>query len=475
MKTAVILTIGTRDVQVNVQNLKKLATPEEFEKLIFRNSGGAEILQARPTGRFILQKNLLGEVSIPIAKTAIDYVLLNQKEIDKIIFIVTNQDIEDVGERFFNTDTINYGKIIQTLIHQRFAKERIKIPEFSTIEIKENVAILDAMYELWKRKVTSNPILSIKEASKIYLCNQAGLDAINTALMLNCIDLFGDKIKILSVNERTGLCSELHFSNQYSYMQEKEKVFSLLSSYHYPAIADMKVNDTAKKIAEYAKQRIYFNFDECIKVLNTITSVEISPKIKEQYLLHAYDCKNRKDDSLIKELYINAKIKFEQASYVDFLLRFFRIVEEIAKQKALEFLKITNYDPYKWTSTINEILLNNSKLKDFIEIYEIVLPNGKKTPLDITKNSIPVFIAIIEFFEGKSELFNFLSAVTALTQLRNKSIGAHDFNPVSLEIIESEIQNFSISINDVFTYMDKYFSITENPFLKINELIVSKL
>lgn len=70
---------------------------------------------------------------------------------------------------------------------------------------------------------------------------------------------------------------------------------------------------------------------------------------------------------------------------------------------------------------------------------------------------------------------DFIDKIRPLSQLRNKSIGAHDFEPVSEDLIKQRLSKKGLSIVDVFIKLDNYLSIIENPFDRINQQILSLL
>ena len=122
------------------------------------------------------------------------------------------------------------------------------------------------------------------------------------------------------------------------------------------------------------------------------------------------------------------------------------------------------FNHLKWEKDLNRFLNQapNADLKNHLDNY--VLPDGRK--LIFTNATIPLLLAILAFFDPVA--YTDLSKLQGLSQLRNKSIGAHDFDPVSKKQIEKDLNAQGITISDMFTTLDKYLG-KPNFYLNLNQ------
>lgn len=463
-----IITVGTRDVQINEEFLNKTFPDINFNE--FKSFGW----NARPFGKFLNENfdKVKEKISLPIIDPCLQYLKNNHAVVHQGWLVVTDQS-ESVG-KVRDKDTLEFGAIIKKMIPRIFAFQNLT-PKFKTYPVNADVTFLDSMYNT----LSQSPIIKDLERDEsydtIYLLNQGGIDAINTSLLLNILKVAGKKLVHLSSDERSRNCFRINFAQKFIEESEIEKARSLVKHYNYAALGNLNLSDNVKKIAQYAHMRLQFDFASAINCLNSLTHYLRQFVIEQTIALDKMiNNRDKIEYELVRELYFNARIKFEQSSYVDFLLRFFRIIEFFCQKQAIELLKIENYNFKKWSGFIQDFMLNDTKgeaLKTYLSNQRI---NGN--PLDFKQPVIPVFIHIMKFFNHSETAL--LEQSLQLTALRNKSIGAHDFQPVSLEKINAVLSESHLTIKEVFTRFDKLFDLDfekDNPFNRINEAIFNEL
>ena len=440
---SLIITTGTRDIQSQKSDIEK-ALGNKITQQIFIND---KAIKARDGGKILFEnynkiKHLL---SFPIIKPTIEYLLCENKKIDLVILIATNQNPPHNG------DTLYFCKIIQMLLPVKYKN---KLPDIRIIEINENVTYLDSMYTFWKQQLGKKPFHLLGDAQAIYLHSMGGIDAINTGLTLNCLARYGKKVKVLYVNEKTQTCAPLEFSKLFLSDSEKRKALALLENYNYEAIAELEdLQDDVRIVAQYASHRLNFDFDNA-----SLALTKLSPSQRNiQETLLTETAKFKVQSNKTKELYWNMLIKFKQKNYVDFLLRFFRLYEELLKNKVLDLYNITGYTQHNWESAFIQVIENDSKLKDFLE--------SKKLDYQSNDPSTTLLLALLEYKQQDE----FFSKLQCLTQLRNYSIGAHAFEPVSSFLINEKLKKANIdNIEKVLEVLKTYLNVKDNPYDKLN-------
>lgn len=461
MAAILIVTLGTSDINIDKSFIEALASETEMSTLYHPKTGR---LLARPIGEFILKHydKLKKEVVFPILSPCFNFLKKNEIP-SKVILVVTNQE----HPIFSKQDTIHYAEIVKRLIPERLDKS-VEVEKI--IQITDNVTFLDNMYDWFGQVFNKKPLNHLSSFDTIYLLNQGGIDAINTALLLQIIPVAGDKLVHLAVSEQTYECHELEFSLQFMQQNEKIKLKSFVEQYDYAAIKTLNTASDIKNIAQYAQARLHFDFDSALLACQRISREQRSFQVKFINELNAIT--GEEQDSLIRELYSNAVIKVRQESYVDFLLRIFRITEHIAKSEVLKIMNISHkqYDFRKWSSTIEDFVIKpeNIDLKVFLDNYKL----GNDS-LDRSMANIKVFISILKYYNHST--LSILLATEALSQMRNKSIGAHDFQPVSRVLIEKKLEEHDTNLNQLLDEIGQFLNCQNNPFDEINKKILSLL
>jgi CRISPR-associated protein (Cas_Cas02710) len=477
-KTALIVTVGTRDIQFNPTELQGLIPAADFDKMYFTFPDGKKALSARHGGRILLNyaknnKKVAAALHIPIIQPILDYIFYNQDvSIDQLVLVATDQP-NTIEEKYRGADTLYFANCIKYLFEQRHGN---KIVSIETHNIAENVTYVDEQFTAWQTILEKTPFANIKACNTIYLCTQGGIDAINTGLMFSAILKYQNRLCLLGVNEQTKCATELHFPQQYLTISEKYRAEALLEAYDYSGVSKLSLPENVLIWSRYANARLLFDFDTCKKELQKLKNAD---KLRDKHLMQISAMqenradRNANNDLLLKEVYQNAKIKFKQEAYVDFLLRFFRVVEEMAREKALAYIPNYTYN-YARPETFKTFLdLDaNTALKTHFDTFKIKI-NGREVIADTARLGIPTFLVILFLFEP--EYAQKVDGLRVLSEMRNKSIGAHAFEPVSKENIEMGLAENNLTTREMFEILDDFFEIKNNPFDHINKHILTLL
>lgn len=465
MKTALIITLGTRDVTLNSEDLSYFFDKSEINT--FSNPKG--FLLARLFGQALLNKKMSSElkkkIELPIVKAGLEFVFGKIGVPTTIILVATDQKAEIVGDRFWQNDTYPFAQVLQQVIPFQFKK--FGAFDIRIEKVRDNVAYLDTMYDYFNTALNKKIWKPLVEYDEVFLLNQGGIDAINTALMLNCLNKYGEQTTLLSVNEHLGLCAKLDFAEQYLMDKERLRAISAIKKYRYAFIKNLTVPPIVKSLAAFGEHKLNFDFDEAERAL-----LDDFPRTQRTYrdqLIQTLHILRNSETGLLEELYENAKIKFEQEAYVDFLLRLFRILEGVTKQKVMQYLPFT-FNHLKWERDLQRFLNQpeNADLKNHLGNYS--LPDGR--PLILTNPSIPLLLAILAFIDPVA--YTDLSRLQGLSQLRNHSIGAHNFKPVSKKLIEKDLNTQGINVTDMFAILDKYLG-KPNFYITLNQQLEKHL
>lgn len=468
-----IATVGGRDISLSNAFKSKLfaSNPE-----LFKNP---ETPFPRKLGSFLNQndhwRSVIDEIGIPIILPAIRKTLELQGDhtaVDECCLVVTNQ----TDPKFIDTDTIEFGALIRNMLMDASfkVKQGVSVKSFlKPIQINQNPNYLDNQFDFFKKKLDipgDSFTAALGKSEKIYLCAQGGIDAINTALLLNLLNKYGDKVVPLNVNEGSGLVTPVQIFSRMNSDIQKKLIRRLIDRFDYSALLEFnECGNDFEKLAGYANARINFDFVAARRSLSQLDNRYSTEKAKLELDISI----EGDEEALTRELISNAEIKWQQGAYVDFLLRLFRILEQIGKLHVIKTLDGFIWSDNEWGTTLNEYLKTDDGLKAHLENYRINM-NGEQTPLRYsTKNpNIPIYIAIAEYFAKRNEtsglVWEILIKGQPLTILRNQSIGAHNFAPVSKHIIENILFNNNTSVEIVLTNLKKLFSISENPFSAIN-------
>lgn len=491
-----IITLGKRDVTLDGKVFDSIEYSEEYEDLKegFRDNHGKRTLSQR-YGGVIIHKSYdkyADRLGFPIVDHMIKYVLDCEQQIDKLYIVVTDQD----DDKHKNNDTVYFGEIIKTHLDKKF-KYAVKGKEFKII--KEDVADLGGTNDQFE-KFYDKKFKEVSDNDKLYIANNGGIDAINTAVLINGIMRFKTNCINLYLNEDKKNVHPIHFVNSFVLEVEKDKLKKLLENYDYVAALNIvsfnKELEKFKALIEIAKNRLYFNLDECKKIeidyYSQISKKDYIAREVDTALSEINEIEQNKLAS-IQELYINCRIKYFQEQYVDFLLRIFRLEEAIARRTVEEYIiyaSTNNDDKFSaMTKKINENKYlesyldscedkndelhwrNNCNIKILKEIIKFALMENKAANGETLINDGKIYQEV-----GK--VLELMDCLDCLSQLRNKSIGAHGFKGVSKAKIESELKNkCDKDIDYIFGIIENLINkkFQDSWYDKVNNTIISNL
>jgi hypothetical protein len=410
---ALIITIGTRDVQIDL-NILKEKFPEEYKNIVYEKNN---TLLARHAGEHIhkhfqeLQKHL----SFPIIQPTLEYLEGKAEHIDFILLIATDQ------EKPHQNDTCFYAEIIKRHLITKYTSLVKKVEIF---KVKSNeVTYLDKMYSYFSGTIPSNKhFKELSEHENIYLHLVGGIDAVNNAIRFNAIQFFGTKIKAeIHVNEEIKSAVLVHSVRNFLQQNDINTAQKMIQNYFYEGIRSLNfISEDIKNFAEYAHWRLMFDFKAAGYFLSKIQASEL----RDKHLEYMNNFNEENKTLFLRELFWNTHIKYTQKNYVDFLLRFFRLAEEFLIQEVLKIINIT-YEERKWGESFKEYLTQRPQMEDWLK--EKKLSYNTETPSTYLLRHILQFLT--ENNQYPKEDYEKISHLYDLKEMRNKGIGAHSFDP----------------------------------------------
>lgn len=467
MKTVLILTIGTRDVRVTNNYDEFVDEAIHVQTYTMKGESLLMFASTRDGGKTVAD-NLdayFPYLRLPITQPAVKYVLDRETTIDKVFFVVTDQQniIPKVEEKHTQKDTLHLASIIEYSIKKEFPQ--LTNTEFETMPIHKGVLEYDTMYKNFEATFREG-FLNVPEDSKVYIQPQGGIDAINFPLLLRCIERYPRTVH-LSKPEGQPFSLKLSFPDLFVQNLKKHKIVNALENFYYSAVVTLDHSEYLTDFAKFAYHLTALNFDAARGIIESFT--EENTDEKQRFILLQSQIHQLQNDkqARIKHLYLMAKIRCHQGAFDDFLIKIFTINEQLLIPKVKEIIGQTNSDIRPdWMRLINA----NAALKTYLDVQTY---NGYS--LNYRKPKRTVYRAIYDFkYAGNNPQFDELcDYLESLSLLRNKA--AHDVMSINRNAIEHELQQSShplASLERLIELADQYFDINAyGIFDEINDFV----
>lgn len=442
--TAAIITVGTRDVQI------------DLEKLSAHNSGGIPLMDnngkslARVTGQLINSHydSLKKELRFPIIEPFIKWLKHNEylAGLQQIVLVATDQNERQAA--FRDADSVEFANVLKKWLAEQLPN--ISQNEIKVLTVSKNVADLDRQYDAFQKLYNQKPLVQLKGVDSVFVMTQGGIGAINTAVMLHALNNFGASAEVVGVNMKEAAARRQTFSN--AFLKDRSRILGeqLIRNHNYSALKLLRISPTITQLAGYAEARLAFDFDaarmEAVQIDNgdlRDDAVDFLTQVEEN------------EWEKIKEVYRNAKVMLEKAQYIDFLIRVFRIVEGAAMYHSLKFLNKSDFEVYKWPEWFSAYLDEPAQapLKAYLA--------EKNVDVSRTPNTF-VWLKTWAFFDQVDQPF--FEKLQRLSTYRNNTIGAHGYSATSRVKIEEALSKVGLNLEEVITRLDAYFKLNDDEF-----------
>lgn len=459
MKKILFFNIGSNDIKIKGNKIENSNIREEGKK-IFEN-----------------YENEKSNLNFEIIQPFLD----EFKEIERVYLFVTNQ--EDV--RYRKSDTIYFGRIIKKWIEKKY-NLNVRIKEYGG-----NPTDISKVFNYF------SDFSKELDDSEMKICSlSGGVPTMNNSMFI-VFSSFFNNVEFYQVDRYTKEISCIPHKKTIVKEFVKKSSFEFLNNYNYLAIKRILLQNLIvgrEKIIhllDYAQNRLYFNFEEANKSLDNFLKY-LSSLEKKEFENYKINFKPNSKD-IIAELFWNMEVKLKNREYVDFLGRLFRFEEavlyylingayniDISKKENHQkfFKKIKNNASLK--NKLNEItykgqFLNLEKVNRPV-LFFILYENESKRKFIMTFDKINKYLFDEKKKKNEEKDKEYLKTTECLGDLRNRSIIAHGFQPVSKKIIEELYGNEIDSLRNDCEKVVSFFFKNEisNPFDKINTEI-SKL
>lgn len=478
-KNVLIVTVGTRDVQIDEAIAKQL--PAEIE--VNTNFGPPySFINPRYAGEYLLTHNEYDEyLQFPIISPVIEYLAQKDKKPDYLLLVVTNQTLAD--ERYRKNDTVHYGFIIEKKLSEIYPEI-----EFDNYELgfNEDVANLDALYTHFGKQRNDLLLVPPDQVSNVYLLPQGGIDQINMALTLKLTEHFRDKVSMLQITEE-GAIHERNFTRHFLKNLDSQKFQFLVSNYYYDSIHlllsesiykadgdnDMKL---LRPLVAFCHHKVNLNMQMAATALN-----EIRNKYPEEAALlfkNDYIPGNNKLEPYV-DLYLSCKMAYGQQNYKVFMQGTYALFENILRYiilstDELEDLIIANKKStehklnYKHTF-YNELQVycevTSQKMNEVLRYrdYQIILDYYLKSGHSLNEHFLRIY-KLRDFFNGTAKNW------------RNETL--HGMRPINKSILDQIFNSNgkTYTVNQLFDLLDPVFEVQGfGIYEKINAKIISLL
>ena len=481
MKNFLIITIGTRDVQLRKDLIEKpdsgfqIISGEDndhWKRLI--RAGEVELIASkahedfpnyfsadnRSIGKSLFENLDLFEevIELPLITPVIDSLLNSGKSIDNILLIYTDQqkglDSGIVKPKNFEKDTLHFKDIIENLLKKRFPEA-----EFKGYGITEKVTDIDYQYQHFAQ--ARDEFIEADDVNQIFLLPQGGIDQINQAVTLQLLQSFKTKVKLYQKAEEAE-ATELKFGQYFLYDLNKQKIEKHLRDYDFGMItSDLHPNDQVYHLAQFASK--------CLDLQYHLLKVNISNLNSYSHIIQKGG-----DENKLKDLYLSAKINYHQQKYTEFLWKVYTLNETLYKVEVKKVLgKLVDSkgrgSSSSWSVSLDE---KNPKFRRIISNHS--MPNGD--PIDSSRPNRQAFkilmtefvkAGLIEMSEHKLEIYEKLKdKLEALASGRNNI--AHKLGSTSLAQIEAALRpknksEIEYKTQDLLADLDALFELS-TPF-----------
>ena len=389
MKNYLVITLGTREIQLPVNKIEENdfeiieEKGEKFIKFFVQKKSNSSVrievrqpskefpdfytISPRTTGKIIDDNYILFRpiIDFPIVRPALEYLKQKEVNLDVIMLVYTDQEEAFKSEKvkFQNkeNDSVYYADIISKLIKEDFFFVNTEIHQFTIID---NVTDLGFQYDDFKR--INESLLYPDEVKQVFLYPQGGIDQINQALTLRLIESFGAKVKQLQKAEGADF-KELDFPSKFLGSLNKQKIIKHLADYDFGAIT--VGSKTITYLAQYANKRLNLDYGSLKAYSNIFKQIQY----KNEVLDFPID-----NNEKLKDLYLSAKIYYRQGKLKDFLWRIFTVFENYTKVPIEKQFGDTDWlrkKEFEWKEYLKKI---DANLIEYLQNTEIIIGNYKQ-------------------------------------------------------------------------------------------------
>ncbi len=391
-------------------------------------------------------------------------------EIAEIVLIVTDQGRSPYSEQ----DTLFVGEIIARKVKQRYGCDQIAIKKYegNPVEFEQ---IFPYMTRLLGQYAGDGTLKII--------CNSGGTPQMKQALLLLATNLFARReMEAYQVDEKTAAVLEVNVADTLRAQFVKRACKEFVKNYDYAAaLTLLKENGMQhpqlNPLLQYGKSRLTFDFDTAKKQLDLLRNQVSTLEYRDHYAVWELQIQQRGEK--IVELYRNLLVQCKRQNYVEFISRLFCLEEQLYYYFAEQKMGI-DLQPKKNHTLFLQQIEADPELFAYLQKQKL---NGQKLRLtDVNRPLLFFFLHYWQEYRDVTAVWNDVNYYLppekrekrrqALGDLRNSSIVAHGFDPVSRDIIE---QRYGRSIDDLIHRLEGIVGRIEKPFKFVYDRLNERL
>jgi hypothetical protein len=437
MHIVVLCNVGNRDVTLEGEARPPHPARGEGRKLLERYDEVAPLLR------------------FPIIEPCLRYVSARHPEgIDYLVTYGTDQ----LDPTYRDRDTLHFAALAARRLPELLSPA-LQGAQSRTIE-GINPALYDEAFEAFDDLLDD---LSDDDIDVCYVAIAGGTPACNSALLLQGVRHFGDRLRVVYVPHQ-GEPQELRAGQQVMDAFREAAAIEHLERFDFanavPRLESLGADPGLTGLVRYAAQRFAFDFRSAQTTLLRVLR-EGSRSVRsfvQKHLRHDLDILlneasgPRRLKALLRELYWNAAITYHHRRYADFLGRVYRFQEAVLRYLVEHLLELpTDLSPEVRDETIRQWqgwIRANDDLMSFLEARSV-----NDEPLNWKKIARPTYKALLSYATSDAEgegldaegqpllspgerkrysaLLDRVNAFDGLVELRHRTIIGHDFEGVS--------------------------------------------
>jgi hypothetical protein len=290
MNSLFIITLGTRDVQIldtigqsgkwrlesdsgsngNTTLVKLYSSShktDEFLHLIRDPNLGGVYLPLMPRQAVSFIQDYYAELSewliFPILQKALAF-FSNENFPHEIWWVYTNQNLSASNQKHWNRDTVGYVELATLYLKDFCRSKRFRLPKIYRLPFVDRITDMEYCYAATGQYLFGEmgfdraTLLDIR--NPIYMLNQGGIDAINTAIMLKVTEYRPD-LKLLQVREDETPCRISSFPSMLFENYQKRNIIEAAKNYRFDWVIESSDDPVIQIVAKSALKLVSYEWN----------------------------------------------------------------------------------------------------------------------------------------------------------------------------------------------------------------------
>ncbi|HCX78374.1 MAG TPA: hypothetical protein DG577_03070 [Firmicutes bacterium] len=443
-----IANLGNSDVYVKG---RKLTSQREEAKQLLQ-----DFIDVADDAKLVAE--VAHDIDLPLLEAALEKC---GEPVDLLVAFVTDQP-SSVGEKIWPRDTIEVGRLVKYLYEKNIGKFAQKVKRVKIKIIQRPPNIYDDMMHVYPDMLKELELIEgIKDAdakNEVFISFTGGTPACNIALLyssINAMSVPGYK-RYLYTSESNGKAEFMHTQTMIGRIEILKFIEGLITRWDYDGVIQLLDNSFSHdkhllNLLKALESRLNFRFEDIdTDIRGSLPNYEgnIFKELMEErdVLINAIDTVDTSapvhPEQLFNELYWSMRVRYEIGNYVDFISRFFRLVEGLLR---LEACRINSCS----VAELKNLVDIQTDQPGRLCLHHHILRNKKK---------------------ANPDLVNWAIKANEIINLRHDTI--HDMKGLSKRSISKEWGGDILA--DTEEMLEKYFDMKLiNPFEKYNEWVIS--